>query len=135
MSTQDPTPTEPLPDDAASDPARAPVPDPADAADGAQSAVPVVPVVPVVPAPDVADLERIAEPAVVRRAPRYGAFIRTGVVLGIVIGWMVAAAPPSAPDESRASVIGFTVFALAVLGALLGAGFAVVADRRSHRGG
>lgn len=90
--------------------------------------------VPPAPPPDVAELERIAEPAVVRRAPRYGAFIRTGVVLGAVIGWLIAAAAPSAPDESRASVIGFTVFGLAVLGALLGAGFAVVADRRSNRG-
>ena len=128
MSNPDPILPERLPDGAET------------AADGAPSAVPPAPPsspappAPPAPATDVSDLERIAEPAVVRRAPRYGAFIRTGVVLGIIIGWMVAAAPPSAPDESRASVIGFTVFGLAVLGALLGAGFAVVADRRSHRG-
>lgn len=69
-----------------------------------------------------------------RRAPRFAAFIRTGVVLGIVVGLLVSATPRSAPDENRTFAIALTVLGLALLGALIGAATAVVADRRSDRG-
>lgn len=131
MSSLDPAPTARTPDGAVPDTASPAHP----AAVPTNTASPALPVSGLVgPVPDAATLERVAEPAVVRRAPRYGAFIRAGVVLGAVIGWMVAALAPSTPDEPRSAVIGLTALGLAGIGALLGAGLAVLADRRSDRG-
>jgi len=106
VSSQEPDPIEPVPDVAA----------------------PVVG-----PDPDPAILEAIAEPAVVRRAPRYGAFIRAGVLLGAAVGAFAAALAPGAATVPWSAAVGITAFALAGLGALIGAGFAVFADRRSSR--
>ena len=79
------------------------------------------------------DSTRVAEAAVVRHAPRFAAFVRTGVLLGAVIGVIVAAIAPASPGSPRAAVIALTALALAVLGAIVGAGMAVLADRRSQR--
>ncbi|QTE29669.1 hypothetical protein [Pengzhenrongella sicca] len=80
--------------------------------------------------PDAETLDRIAEPATVRRAPRYAAFIRAGVLLGAVIGWLLAVLFPVAGDEPTAAVTAICAFTLACVGALAGAGLAVLADRR-----
>lgn len=120
MSSQEPAaPSEPDPGGGAPEPA-APEPETAGPVVGGAE-------------PDAATLERIAEPAVLRRAPRYGSFIRAGVVLGAVVGALLAALAPAAPDTPRSAVIGLAAFGSAGLGALLGAGLAVLADRRSGR--
>jgi len=75
----------------------------------------------------------VAEAAVVRHAPRFAAFVRTGVLLGAVIGVLAAALTPASPGSPRSAVIALTALALAVLGAIVGAGLAVLADRRSQR--
>ncbi|WP_456785757.1 histidine kinase [Cellulomonas sp. P5_C5] len=98
-----------------------------------------------VPIPSEAELDRVAEPAVVRHAPKYGAFITTGVLVGIVVGLvLVAVVRPEVPWVADGSgFISFldgegavrTVMAVAggVLGGFLGGLVAVLADRRSVR--
>jgi VIT1/CCC1 family predicted Fe2+/Mn2+ transporter len=76
---------------------------------------------------------RVSEAAVVRRAPRFAAFVRAGVLLGAVIGVLVAALTPASPGAPRSAVIALTALALAALGAIIGAGLAALADRRSQR--
>ena len=91
------------------------------------------------------ELVRIAEPATVRRAPKFSAFLVAGAVVGIVVGVLLAfVIHPVAPREADGS--GFlpfldgdnavrTVMAVAggVLGAFVGGALAVLADRRSTR--
>ncbi len=85
------------------------------------------------PIPDEETLRATATPASVRRAPRYGAFVRTGVLLGGLIGWLLAILFTGTTGEGRTGVILLTTVALAGLGALVGAGLASLADRRSPR--
>jgi hypothetical protein len=77
--------------------------------------------------------------ATLRRAPRYRAFIGTGVVIGAVLGVVLTVAVPgvvltvAVPDNGRFStgaVLGYLAVSLGLLGGLLGAAAAVVADRR-----
>jgi len=64
-----------------------------------------------------------------RREPRYGVFIATGAVLGIVVAFVLTLL--SDPTEySAGSVLGYLVTVLAVLGGLLGGLAAVLAARR-----
>ncbi|HEY0216135.1 MAG TPA: hypothetical protein VGC57_07075 [Cellulomonas sp.] len=84
--------------------------------------------------------------AYVRRAPKIGAFITAGVLLGALAGLVAAliAGPdsPIGPDgtafisvlEGQGSVRLIMAVSGAVVGALVGAGLAVLADRRSVRG-
>jgi hypothetical protein len=66
----------------------------------------------------------------VRRAPRYGSFVVTGAVIGAVIGLVLSVSRPSTGQFSQNSVIGYVAATLGLLGALLGAGVAVLLDRR-----
>jgi hypothetical protein len=142
-----------------------PTPDPADATHPVEPSAPADPVEPSAPAdpvapaegsdtdtaaapgpvPSEAELEQIAEPATVRRAPRYGAFLVAGGVLGLVAG--IALAVLTGPDSPvRSTGGGFlpfldgqgavrTVMGVtgAVVGVVVGGLLALVADRRSGR--
>jgi len=94
-------------------------------------------------------LAQIAEDATVRRAPKIGAFITAGALLGIVLGFVLALifanADPGAlaAEQGQAFISAFegegairfiSAVAGGCLGALVGAGAAVWADRRSRRG-
>lgn len=95
--------------------------------------------------PDEAELARIAAPATVRRAPRYGAFLVAGALVGMVVGLVVAFATAAGSGVTGADggVLPFLggqngvrwLLALGggVLGAFVGGGLAVLADRRSTR--
>lgn len=98
-----------------------------------------------VPIPSEEELARVAQPATVRHAPKYGAFIVTGGLVGIVVALvLVAVVRPEVPWVADGSgFISFldgegavrTVMAVAggVLGGFLGGLVAVLADRRSVR--
>jgi hypothetical protein len=97
------------------------------------------------PVPTEAELAREAQPATVRHAPKFGAFITAGALVGIVVALLLTlVVQPDVPRVSDGS--GFlpfldgenavrTVMAVAgaVLGGFLGGLLAVVADRRSVR--
>lgn len=138
------------------------VPEAADEATPAEAAVPVAPTEPVAPAgpagavvPETAaepevptedELAATARDAYVRRAPKIGAFITVGVLLGALVGLVAAliAGPgsPIRPDGSafisaldgQGSVRLLMALSGAAVGALVGAGLAARADRRSVRG-
>jgi hypothetical protein len=85
------------------------------------------------PVPDADTLERIATPAELRRAPKVSAFITTGVLVGVVLGWLLAVLGSGTSGEARTGAILLTAGGLGVLGATVGAGLAALADRRSVR--
>ena len=115
----------------------APVPDESATVPGEPTPVPT-------PVPDEPTLARIATPATVRRAPRFGAFIGAGALIGFVVGVVLAivldtgAIPgegggvlPFLGGSSGARLV--TGAALAALGALVGSLIALWADARSRR--
>jgi hypothetical protein len=95
--------------------------------------------------PTEAELVAVAEPARVRRAPKVGAFITVGVLLGALVGLVAAlVAGPGSPIEADGTAFisvlegqGSVRFLMAlsggVVGALVGGLLAVLADRRSVR--
>jgi hypothetical protein len=95
--------------------------------------------------PSEAELADVAEPAVLRHAPKVGAFITAGVLLGALLGLVLAlvAGPSSELRPDGSAFIGIldgqggvrlaSAFAGALIGALVGAGLALLADRRSVR--
>lgn len=84
--------------------------------------------------PDGAELARIATPGTVRRAPRYRAFVAVGVLAGLLLAVpIVLLWPGPATELGRGPVVLFTGLTLAVVGGILGAAAAVLADRRSRR--
>ncbi len=103
------------------------------------------------PVPSEAELERIAAPATVRRAPKFSVFIGVGAVLGIVVGVLLAvlvtlgsdgAGPLPTDVPAGQGFISFldgqgTVNVVmgvtgAVVGGFVGGALAVWADRRSR---
>ena len=98
-----------------------------------------------VPIPSEEELAAVAQPATVRHAPKFGAFITAGALVGIVVALiLVAVVRPEVPWVADGSgFISFldgegavrTVMAVAgaVLGGFLGGLAAVLADRRSVR--
>ena len=98
-----------------------------------------------VPIPAEEELAAVAEPATVRHAPKFGAFIAAGALVGIVVGLLLTAVvEPALPRPADGS--GFISFldgegavrtwkavAGAVLGGFVGGLVAVLADRRSVR--
>jgi len=130
----------PIPDDEPAEPAAEPATEPAAALATEPATEPGLATgstdlaAGVAPDPDPERLELIAAPAVLRRAPKFGAFVRTGVLTGAVVGIVLAGLVRAPSGGNRSAAIVFTAFGLACLGALLGAGAAVLADRRStHR--
>ena len=98
-----------------------------------------------VPIPAEEELAAVAEPATVRHAPKFGAFITAGALVGIIVGLLLTIVIH--PDVARAADgSGFISFldgegavrtwmavAGAVLGGFVGGLVAVLADRRSVR--
>ena len=66
-----------------------------------------------------------------RRAPRYGSFLVTGAIAGLVLGVILSFSRPSTGQFSANSVVGYVAATLALVGALVGAAVAVLLDRRS----
>jgi hypothetical protein len=93
-----------------------------------------------VSAPDPADAETTGpagqpEPSAPRygrprRAPRYGSFVFTGVVVGVVLALIVSFGRPATGQFSQNSVIGYVAAIFGLTGALVGAAAAVFFDRR-----
>lgn len=95
--------------------------------------------------PDETELARVAVPATVRRAPRYGAFLVAGALLGALVGLVVAVATAagSGVTANDGGVLPFlggqngvrAVLAVsgALVGLLVGGVLALLADRRSTR--
>jgi hypothetical protein len=65
-----------------------------------------------------------------RRAPRYGSFLATGALVGIVLGVVLSFSRPATGQFSQNSVVGYVAATLGLLGALLGAAVAILLDRR-----
>ncbi|SFJ74415.1 histidine kinase [Cellulomonas sp. KH9] len=95
--------------------------------------------------PDEAELVRVAVPATVRRAPRYGAFLVAGALVGMVVGLVVAAlTSDGSSGTADGGVLPFLggengvrwllVISLGIVGTLVGGVLALLADRRSTRG-
>jgi uncharacterized integral membrane protein len=66
----------------------------------------------------------------VRHAPRYGSFVSTGAILGIVVGVVLALQWQSRAEFSVNTVAGYVAAILGLIGALLGGALAVLLDRR-----
>lgn len=68
----------------------------------------------------------------VRRAPKYGAFAAVGALVGVIIAGVLAFLPLNMEDlsqeYSRGAVVGMGVVLLAITGAVLGAGVALILD-------
>lgn len=68
----------------------------------------------------------------VRRAPKYGAFAAVGALVGVIIAGVLAFLPLNMGDlsqeYSRGAVVGMGVVLLAITGAVLGAGVALIMD-------
>ncbi|MFH5821791.1 hypothetical protein [Georgenia sp. AZ-5] len=109
--------------------ATAPAADPTPAADAGTTAAegPAVELADDAPRYRVADL---VDPATVRRAPRFGRFILTGVVLGALVSFAVTLFPGSSA-LARSDLFWLVFVTLGTVGGLAGAGLAVRADRRS----
>ena len=149
----DPRPDDPRPDDARPDDAR-PGASRADGPTGAAD-VPVTGPERVQPAetavraespvPTEAELAQVAEPAQLRRAPKVGAFIVAGVLVGALLGLVAAlvVGPDSGLVADGTAFIGFlegqgsarflSALMGAILGGFVGAALALLADRRSLR--
>jgi hypothetical protein len=67
-----------------------------------------------------------------RRAPRYGSFVVTGALAGIVLGVVLSLSQPATGQFSQNSVIGYVAAILGLVGALAGAALAVLLDRRGR---
>lgn len=91
------------------------------------------------------ELARIATPATVRRAPRYGAFLVTGALVGALAGLVLALATAagSGVGDTGGGVLPFLdgqggvrwILALTfgIVGTFVGGVLALLADRRSTR--
>lgn len=66
-----------------------------------------------------------------RRAPRFGPFLLTGAVVGVVTGVLVDLLGPAAPGVDSTSALAFFAVVGGLVGALLAALVAVLLDRRT----
>lgn len=68
----------------------------------------------------------------VRRAPKYGSFAAVGALVGVLIAGVLAVLPfdmgELSQEYSRGAVVGMGVVLLALTGAVLGAGVALILD-------
>ncbi|MCI2237488.1 hypothetical protein MO973_06295 [Paenibacillus sp. TRM 82003] len=70
-----------------------------------------------------------------RRAPRFRAFVLTGVVVAFLAAAVVAVLTPPAAGYSQQDLLGYLFVSFGLVGALLGGLVAVLADRTRARGG
>jgi len=143
----DPQPTQSTPEPVT--PAPSPADAPADETPSTDEAVDVVAAEPAPPEPGQEptltedELLRAAVPATVRRAPRYGAFMTAGALVGLIVGLVLAVVVDTGAVTDSGGVLPFlggsngprllSALAGAVLGIGVGAGLALWADRRSLR--
>jgi hypothetical protein len=66
-----------------------------------------------------------------RRAPSFPAFLVTGGLVGLLVGFLVSAFGPADTRYDTSSAIGFVGLICAGLGVLLGGVIAVLLDKRS----
>ena len=100
---------------------------PVEAVAGAADEVPLVLLVPEAPLePEAPD--PLHPLATLRRAPRYRAFVGTGVVLGVVVALLLTTVFPDDGRFSTASVLGYLAVILALVGGLLGAVVALAVE-------
>jgi hypothetical protein len=76
---------------------------------------------------------RPARAATPRRAPRFGAFVATGAVIGAALGGFLGEIAPEGLLENHTPAILMSALGLGGLGALAAAGLAAWADKRSGR--
>ncbi|GAB7193017.1 hypothetical protein NUM3379_37260 [Kineococcus sp. NUM-3379] len=69
-------------------------------------------------------------PVRLRRAPRYGAFVLTGLLAALVVSALVAALATPSGGYSRLALFGYLAVALGLVGAVLGGLVAVLLERR-----
>ena len=77
------------------------------------------------------ELERVAVPGVVRRAPRYRAFIATGVVVGLLITLVLGLATLGPDEPGGLTAVLLVGLGLVTVGAVLGGLVAVIVESRS----
>jgi hypothetical protein len=65
-----------------------------------------------------------------RRAPRYGAFVLTGVGLAVLVSLVAALVSDPADGYSQRQLFGFLLVSLGVVGAIVGGLVAVLVERR-----
>jgi hypothetical protein len=68
-----------------------------------------------------------------RRGPRVGVFLITGLVIGALVGLAIALATPPSPQYPTSQVAGFLVLLFAPVGVVLAGLVAVVLDASSRR--
>ncbi len=68
-----------------------------------------------------------------RRGPRVGVFLVLGLVLGALVGLVVAVASPPQAQYPTSQVIGFLILVFAPVGVVLAGLVAVVLDASSRR--
>ena len=89
------------------------------------------------PLPAAEELARIAVPATLRHAPRYRAFVITGIAVGLLVALVLvligALRSQADTDAGSGVVLVFVAGVLGLTGAAVGAAVAVLADRRSRR--
>lgn len=83
--------------------------------------------------PSQEELERVAVEVRIRRRPRFGVFITSGIVIAALLGYVLAASVPQQQHVNWGSTVWVMTLGSAVFGALLGAGAGVFADWRSRR--
>ena len=67
-----------------------------------------------------------------RRAPRYGSFVATGALVGILVGVVLSFSQPATGQFSQNSVVGYVAAIFGLVGALAGGAVAVLLDRRAR---
>ena len=75
------------------------------------------------------DPDRLVIPAHVRRAPRFGRMIGTGVGAGILAAMVIALVLPNSSGTGRFTVFVVLALGLSLLGALIGGALATGLDR------
>ena len=68
------------------------------------------------------------------RSPRYGRFLLTGALLGLLVAFVVAQLAPATSQYTRTDVFRYLGFLAMLVGGLLGGVVAVLLDRGSGSG-
>jgi hypothetical protein len=74
---------------------------------------------------------RKQQPRQVGRRPRFSAFLLTGALAGLLIGFLLSARGPADARYDASAALGFLGLIFAGLGALVGGIIAVLLERRS----
>ncbi|PPK97868.1 hypothetical protein CLV92_10218 [Kineococcus xinjiangensis] len=75
----------------------------------------------------------VGRPVHVRRAPRYRAFVLTGLAAAVAVAAVIALLTPASGGYSRLALLGYLGVTLGLVGGVLGGLVAVLVDRRADR--